>query len=229
MIRRCLIVDTETTGLDREKDSVIEIGAILYSVEHHTSLIQFSTLQYAPTNAAEPINRIPVAALRDVRERYPLDLDDVLPRLLADADIVVAHRAEFDRGWFAGEWHAKPWVCTKFDFTWPRQTAEGQSLVPLALEHGIGVSHAHRALTDCQLIAALFDVMPFFGCDLQQMFAHAMRPKAVVRALVTYEDREKAKAAGFKWDGEKRHWTRRMALEDAKALPFHTEIVGEVA
>ena len=122
-------------------------------------------------------------------------------------------------------WHSKPWACTKYDFTWPRQTREGESLVNLALEHGIGVASAHRALTDCQLIAALFDRMD----DLQGMFARAMRPKGVFRALVSYDDREQAKSAGFRWDGATKQWTRRMAIEDAQALPFKVAQLQEVA
>lgn len=229
MIRRALIIDTETTGLDPKADDVVEIGAILYSVEHRTSLIQFSTLQYASSNAAESINRISVAALADIEERYPLQLNDVLPPLLADADVIVAHNASFDRGWFAGEWHGKPWLCTKDDFMWPMQTKPGMSLINLALAHGIGVSSAHRALTDCQLIAALFDRMDLFGLDLEAMFAHAMRPKALFQAMVSFDDRQLAKDAGFEWRAESKQWVRRMAIEDAAALPFRTRQLEAVA
>jgi DNA polymerase III subunit epsilon len=219
MIRRCLIIDTETTGLDPSTDSVIETGLVLYSVEHQTTLIQFSTLHYASANPAEQINRIPAAALIDIEERYPLlSLSSLLSCLVEDADVIVAHNAEFDRAFFGGNWHSKPWLCTKDDFTWPRQTKPGESLVTLALEHGIGVASAHRALTDCQLIAALFDRMP----DLQGMFAHAMRPRATFEAKVSYDEREIAKAAGFRWDGAKKRWTRRMAIEDAERLSFRT-------
>jgi DNA polymerase-3 subunit epsilon len=222
MIRRCLIVDTETTGLDPQKDAVIEIGCVLYSVAHQTTLIQFSTLIYAASNAAESVNRITPAALADIEDRYPLNLGNVYAPLIADADLIVAHNADFDRSFLAGDWHGKPWVCTKFDFTWPRQAREGESLVSLALNHGIGVASAHRALTDCQLIAALFDRMT----DLQSMFARAMRPKATFRALVSYDDREKAKASGFQWNGAKKEWTRRMAIEDAAELPFKVLELG---
>src|SRR5690606_28957405 len=97
----------------------------------------------------------------------------------------------------------------------------GQSLVNLALDHGIGVSSAHRALTDCQLIAALFDRMD----DLPGMFQHAMRPKSTYRAIVSYDDRQLAKDAGFRWNGDDKTWTRRMADEDAAAMPFEARRV----
>lgn len=213
MIQRALILDTETTDLDPSKGSLIEIGAILYSVTHRTSLIQYSTLLPADSNPAERINRIPAAALEDVPPTASL-----LKDLFRWADVTVCHNAEFDRKWFNGEYLDKPWLCTQSDFRWPLATKDGGSLVHLALDHGIGVSSAHRALSDCMLIAALFDRMD----DLQSMFVYAMRPKGIFQALVSYDDREKAKVAGFKWDGDRKRWTRRMAIEDAAALPFRT-------
>lgn len=221
MIRRCLILDTETTGLDPATDRVIEIGAILYSVEHHAALASFASLLPGESNAAESINKIPVAALESMKDSR-LAENSVFFAMLGDSDVVVCHNAEFDRQWFSGDWIEKPWLCTMADFKWPAATRETGSLINLALEHGIGVSSAHRALTDCELIAALFDRMPLYGQDLQAMFAHAARPKAVFQAMVSFDDKDKAKNAGFKWDGGKKTWTRRMAVEDAAALPFKT-------
>jgi DNA polymerase III subunit epsilon len=88
--------------------------------------------------------------------------------------------------------------------------------VNLALNHGIGVSSAHRALTDCQLIAALFDRMD----DLEGMINKADRPKAVYRAQVSFEEKDLAKAAGFRWNPDKRMWIRRMATADTLKLQF---------
>jgi DNA polymerase III epsilon subunit-like protein len=97
---------------------------------------------------------------------------------------------------------AKPlkWLCTLVDFTFPQQTRQGENLVHLALNHGIAVSSAHRALTDCQLIAALFDRMD----DLEGMINKADRPKALYKAQVPFEKKYLAKAAGFKWNADKK-------------------------
>lgn len=223
MIRRCLILDTETTGLDPAKDRVIEIGAILYSVVNHSALFSFAGLLCGPTNDAESINRISVSAMNETSE-VDITPGEVLTPLRAAADVIVCHNAEFDQQWFAksADWNALPWLCTMADFKWPASTRETGSLINLALEHGIGVSSAHRALTDCELIAALFDRMPLYGQDLQAMFARAARPKAIFQAMVSFDDKDKAKDAGFKWDGGKKTWTRRMVVEDAGALPFKT-------
>lgn len=216
-IKRCLILDTETSGLD-DSAELIEIGAILYSVTNQCSLIEFAALLPATSNDAEPINRIKVAALREmsiIGEKTSFLLD-----LINASDCLVAHNAEFDAGvlkrWSQFFGADLPWLCTMSDFKWPLATREQGSLINLALDHGIGVASAHRALTDCRLISALFDRMG----DLQGMFRVAMRPKAIFQALVSYDDREKAKQAGFKWNGSDKTWTRSLALEDAEQLEF---------
>ena len=231
MIRRCLIIDVETTGLNPAVDRVIEIGAVLYSVTNRTTLVQFSVLVANDENPAEKVNRIPVSALREVRELddSPAPLQSTLTTLRSLADVIVAHNAEFDRSFFRGKWLELPWLCSAFDFTWPAASRDVSGLIHLALEHGIGVSSAHRALSDCQLIAALFDRMALYGCDLQEMFAHAMRPKALFQSLQPFDHNEVAKAAGFKWDGTSKRWTRRMAIDDAATLPFKTIQLQEIA
>lgn len=56
---RVLIIDTETTGLDPKSDHVIEVGAIVYSVEHGCSLASYASLLAAP---GTKVNRSKYAA-----------------------------------------------------------------------------------------------------------------------------------------------------------------------
>ncbi|MBD1881899.1 3'-5' exonuclease [Coleofasciculus sp. FACHB-T130] len=225
-----LIVDTETTHLEVNAGQVIEIGAILYSVKHQTTIEQFSIILPAQSNPAEHINRIKPAPLMEMTAEQADRGVRMLVEMAKMAQVIVAHNAEFDKKWFGLSKNGKstlptllnfkgeplPWVCTCNDFKWPRQTRSGQSLLELAAAHDIGVFGTHRALTDCQLIAALFDRME----NLQAMFEKALRPKALFKALVTYDNRQQAKQAGFRWISERKSWERRMAVDDSKELPF---------
>lgn len=219
-----LIIDTETTGLNPASDRVIELGAILYSIEHQTVLHQLSTLLYAVDNSAERINRIPAAVLPTIVPSLVEPALMMFQAMVAQASYAVAHNAAFDRKWFNGnhlpelqhQSQPLPWLCTMEDFTFPAQNRVGDSLINLALAHGIGVGSAHRALTDCQLIAALFDRMS----DLPNLVAYALRPKATFQAVIDYGDRQIAKSAGFKWNAENRAWMRRMVETEALQLPF---------
>jgi DNA polymerase-3 subunit epsilon len=218
-MRNVLILDTETTGLDPGKDHVLEVGAVLYSVKFGTVLSAFSSLLPGESNAAEAINRIPTAALKDA-ESFSNPWW-VVREMALYGDAIVAHRAEFDRSFVPENLRTiRPWICSKYDIQWPKQTRPGSSLVPLALEHDLGVAYAHRALADCDLIARLFTRSRELGADLNAMLTRAMRPKAEFVALVSYDDRQLVKDAGFQWNGDTRLWTRRMFIEDASTLPF---------
>jgi DNA polymerase-3 subunit epsilon len=229
-----LIVDTETTGLNPPQSSVIELGAILYSVEHRCVLQQMSTLlPVCGDNLAQKINKISAEASR---ADYEVSLALALfQQWLNCADYLVAHNAEFDRQWFGYESLpvvAKPWLCTYDDFSWAKVSKPGLSLVNLALEHGIGVSSAHRALTDCQLIAALFDRVENFEALLSKAIARSQEPKVYVVAQVNYEDRHLAKAKGFRWNQlVQKKWAKNIRESElreesaAELLPFEVTIV----
>lgn len=225
-MKRVLIIDTETTGLDPATDVVIEVGCILYSLDHATVIECFSSLIRAESNGAEGINRIPTAALAAGR-LSSLVWSDVR-MLAAKAEVFIGHNCSFDRA-FAPEEIATllPWCCSYEDIEWP--LSPPGKLTEVALNHGLGVADAHRALTDCLLIARLLTRCHELGHDLQAMLTRAMRPKALIRGLQRFEDNQLAKDAGFRWDGERKWWLRRMFLDDAAALTFPWRIVEEDA
>ncbi len=219
-MNRILICDIETTGLDPQKDAAIEVAAIIYSLEHATVLGAFSTLIRHGSNEAQAINRIPPAALA----ADAMDPDrawSFIAQMAKSCEAIVAHRASFDKSFSPAPLQAAlPWVCSKFDIRWPKQTREGGALVPLALEHDLGVAYAHRAMTDCDLIARLFTRSVELGVDLQEMMRLAMRPKLLFQALVSFDDKELAKKIGFEWQGETKRWLKMMVPEETGALPF---------
>ena len=111
-----LIIDFETTGVDAADDEPLELGAILYSVPHRTTLAQLSTLiPIAAGNAAERINRIPAEASRGVSEAESAAAMALFQTWLDRADYLVAHNASFDRQWLGQPptpASDKPWLCT---------------------------------------------------------------------------------------------------------------------
>jgi DNA polymerase-3 subunit epsilon len=231
---KLLIVDLETTGLTPGECQVIELGAILYSVPYHCVIQQLSTLFPVLENPAEVVNRISADASVEACDRYPLLLQ-VFQQWVEDADYLVAHNAEFDRQWFGQAplpaIH-KPWLCTYQDFIWP-MNLKPVNLVTTALNHGIGVSAAHRALTDCQLIAALFDRVEAYQSGqlkslVEQAIQRSQEPTLTIIAQVSYANRDLAKAQDFRWNSETRQWIkqlRRSDLEKEQPLyPFQITI-----
>ncbi len=98
-IEKILILDTETTGLDENKDEVIEVGCILFDVSFKCVLSQVSFLFPVNKNEAEYVNGIS-ADVTNISQPWEDGLNFFL-KLVDCSDFIVAHNAEFDKKWFA--------------------------------------------------------------------------------------------------------------------------------
>jgi DNA polymerase-3 subunit epsilon len=237
-LRNLLIVDAETTGLDFEENAPIEFGAILFDVDHRSITHQFSALLPSVVpNDAEALNGIPDSLLNTTAVRMGWGLTSLryLQHLHNCADAILAHNAEFDRQWLlpvlssnqgglAGNWRQKPWICTLRDFRWKVPSLRSTpSVVDLALAHGVPVWQTHRALTDCAYLAEVLASRQ----DLPELLLDAQKPQTLYAAVVTYEQREMAKAAGFQWQAhQQRTWTRYLREDEVGALPFKVVAVA---
>ncbi len=218
--KNILILDTETTGLDFEKDHCIEVGAILFNVKNRSVLAQQSFLLPVEINNAESINKISAEITR-----LPQPWNEAIKyfeTLVLASDVIVAHNVEFDKKWFGIEKLPginKPWLCSMDDISWPkdRQLKNRPSVRDLALAYGVPVWNAHRALTDCIYLSEVLK-----RCnELEKLLIRGLEPKFIVRAEITYEQRYLAKNAGFRWnDAIKGAWSRRMSNRDIKELDF---------
>ena len=225
--QRLLILDTETTGLDSSRDQCIEVGAVLFDVTHRAVLGQISFLLPCSENPARGINGIDPAVTR-----LPQPWEQALEcfeAMLAAADLVVAHHAAFDRQWFGhGPLPAidKPWLCSMEDLRWPpqKQLRANPSVRDLALAYGVPVWAAHRALTDCIYLAQVFERCP----ELEQLLVAGLEPRRLYRARLGYEERHKAREAGFRWNEPiSGAWSRRLSDREAALLNFPVVAVEE--
>ena len=219
-VKTVLVLDTETTGLDEQKEKCIEIGSILFHVKSRCVLAQQSFLLPCKNNNAELINKIPSSITR-----YPQPFEEGLQYfkcLVSASDVILAHNAEFDRKWFGvGDLPkiAKPWICSMEDIAWPeeRQLRSRPSVRDLALAYGVPVWNAHRALTDCIYLAEVLARCS----DLETLLVHALEPRRLVKANISYEQRHLAKQAGFRWnDPLPKAWSRRLSEREIERLKF---------
>ena len=217
-LKTLLLIDTETTGLDPTKDRLIEVAAVLWSIEHRSIVSCWSELIVTDDNPVYSVNRISPALTT-----LGYNTKTVISRLekyAVRASLLIAHKASFDRGFLlANDFDSSvPWVCSKDDIEWPL-SAVGTGLVHTALAHGVAVTHAHRSLTDCLTLAYLFERVAD-KYDIVAMLERAMRVRKMYRALVKYKDRGLAKEHGFSWDADRRWWVRRLLPEQIDGLPF---------
>ena len=226
--QRLLILDTETTGLDPEQHRCIEVGAVLFDVPHRAVLSQISFLLPCDRNGAEPVNGIAPAVTQ-----LPQPWRNALAcfaAMLDAAELVVAHHAAFDRQWFGrGELPPidKPWLCSMDDLRWPpeRQLRSRPSVRDLALAYGVPVWAAHRALTDCIYLAQVFERCP----ELETLLLQGLEPRRLYRARLSYDERHRAREAGFRWNEPvSGAWSRRLSEREAASLGFPVVPVDEL-
>ena len=221
-----LIIDTETTGLHPEEGArVIEIGAILFDVKQREVVSQISFLLPTLTNEAEHVNRIKPELTMSVPD-ISGELAKSFWYMVDHADYAVAHNAAFDSRWF-GEGGCLPkmplrWICTMEDVQWPGNSKRSRpSVTSLALDYGVPVWSAHRALTDCVYLAEVMKREP----DLEQLLMRALEPREVYISCLPYELRQQCKDAGFVWnDIVPKKWAKRMTAREASELRFQVRL-----
>jgi DNA polymerase III subunit epsilon len=214
-MRLLAILDVETTHLLPKDGHILEIGVVRYSVPFRCVVDSWSMLvdDGATENPAEKTNGIPV----EMAKEYGHHLATVATALahhLMPCDAILAHNARFDEAWTEHHLESlprKPWLCTEYDFEW-EHGKPGSSLISLAVDHGVPVIAAHRALTDCSLIAGILSTYTPEALDV--MLARATRPRILLQSKHKFDKNEEAKALGFRWEGGSKRWLKRQANDD---------------
>ena len=234
--RLVLAVDAETTGLDPGKDRIVELGWCLYDVDRKEIVLSGGEFVGGVEVSLE------IQRITGIRPEWPrlfgLPLDEIcatVTRLSSHATALAAHNAPFDRAFLKAAGHDYGdgrWVDTLTDLPLDGDP-ESRKLRYLALDHGLLPLLPHRAQFDAVLTAQLLGTF-----DFDAVLKRTASPNRIVRAVVSYDDREKAKALGFRWQQlegvEKvfpKLWVKRVKDCDvvalrgaAKAAAFRVEI-----
>lgn len=194
-IRSYVVLDTETTGLSRRNDRIIEIALICY--DNGQEVNRFSSL----INPGMPI---PAAAtrinhIRNADVANAPSIADVMPTILQliDGRIIIGHNITFDLG-FLGYAMPKESSSISVEYidtlTLARRAFPGRSsykLVDLVSELGISDTQDHRALGDVELTAKLFT-----SCCQELAEKHA---KELAARRAQREQAKAEKLARFGW------------------------------
>jgi DNA polymerase-3 subunit epsilon len=203
-----LIVDLETTGLDAATDRIIEIGILEFSVDSDmkpvvTSL--YGALQDPGIPLSPEIEKLTGISERHLRGQA-IDWDRVRG-YFARAAVVIAHNADFDRGFLerSGELQGlRPhWACSMRHIDWRAHGFKTQSLNYLAADHGFVNPFAHRALFDC---ATTFRLVTD---HLGEMIDRSHQREYLIKAVSSpFESKDVLRERGYRWEATERHWYR---------------------
>jgi DNA polymerase-3 subunit epsilon len=207
-------IDFETTGLDIQTSKIIEIGAVLWDTETQTPVKIFSTLVDWPDllEITQEITDITTITFEQVKKYGMLHLSafDRFLDLHDEADYIVAHNGNnFDNPMLRANTRAlnidykeKSWIDTTTDIEYPAHIRT-RNLVTLAAEHGFLNPFPHRAVTDVMTMMRILSKY-----DIDKIITRAKSPMIRIKANVSYEEKDKAKDIGFRWDRENKKWYR---------------------
>lgn len=215
--RTGIIIDLETTGLDVAQDEVIELALVKFQYGKDDEILGL-TATFQSFN--EPSKPIPPDIVRltgitdEMVAGHRID-DAALERFVADADVVIAHNAGFDRRFAERSWPGfahKYWACSMTEIDWKTLGFAGTKLEYLLF--GIGLFHsAHRAIDDCHALLELL-ARPLPGAStaaLAALLDHARRPTIRIWAEYSpYDLKDALKRRGYRWsdgsDGRLKSW-----------------------
>jgi DNA polymerase-3 subunit epsilon len=155
---RIAVVDTETTGLYPSRDRLVEIAVMVLEVDGGTGRLVRRLETYQGLN--DPGMPIPpeATAIHGITDAMVKGhrIDAVrVARMLAEADLVVAHNSGFDKGFVrqvVPGVDAMVWGCSCRGIPWRRLYAslENTRLQHLAARLAVRAGTAHRALGDVE-------------------------------------------------------------------------------
>ena len=212
---KIFVVDTETTGFEPNKETLIEVAGVVYDTTTETILESYQTLLYATSNAAQHVNNIKPEALKLMSQDQKINAKELMEAMAEDCDAVIAHNAKFDKDFLEHNQIdlGKPWVCSWNDITYPN-ASKSKKLGHLCYDHGVPVLTAHSALHDVYILIELFKKVP----DLDKQLKKAGEPKDTYVAQVGFENKDAAKEKGFRWNPAKKLWTKEVRQSEAEEL-----------
>lgn len=214
--RIAVIVDTETTGLDLQRDEIIEIGMIACS---YNSAGELGTVIGTFTALQQPNRPIPSAVTRltgisDSEVNGQRIDQSALETFLKPASLIVAHNAAFDRPMcekLSDIFAQKPWACSATEIDWRSFGFEGTKLVYILNQFGKYHS-GHRAFDDCVALLNILrlNIGATGGSVFAQLLACARKTRYRISVASPYELRSALKGRGYRWHpgspGRPRSW-----------------------
>jgi DNA polymerase-3 subunit epsilon len=216
-----IVLDTETTGLNTAECIVIELGMILFEFDPQTGQVHrvlkvFDELE--DPGVPIPPETTAVHHITDDMVRGKRINDQEVLSMLAQASVVIAHNAAFDRPFVEQRWpefENKPWVCSIKDIDWKAEGLGSAKLEYLLQTQGY-FYEAHRAEMDCwALLTLLLMVLPQSQQPvLLQLLETLNQPQFRLYALGSpFDTKDMLKARGYRWDGDRKTWHRNLSSE----------------
>jgi DNA polymerase III subunit epsilon len=206
--RNGLLVDVETTGLDPNRDEIVELAMVPFAYAIDGRIFRVGD---AFDRLRQPACAIPaeVTALTGISNAMVAGkhIDSAEVEAFAGvADLVVAHNAAFDRRFlerFSELFAHKAWACSMGQVDWADEGFEGTKLGYLAMGAGFFYDR-HRAVSDCHAaIELLAAPLPKTGRTGLSRLLQEARPTLRIWAVNSpFAVKDQLKERGYRWNGD---------------------------
>lgn len=215
-LRHGIVIDVETTGLDRRTDTVIELGMRPFRFVAQSGQIveigqPFTALQDPGRPLSSEISEL-TGLTDEMLAGKAIDWEQA-DQLIAKAEIVIAHNAGFDRPFIDRQSPAsrtKLWACSYRQINWSDKNLPSSKLEILCHYHGFFTA-AHRAQNDVDALLLLLSLSDRTSQKpyLSELIARADQPYFKVIATGSpFESKDLLKSRGYRWDGSAKVWQK---------------------
>ena len=221
-----LAVDVETTGLDHERDRIIQLSAVPFEYALRTGRIYgvgAPLTYFEDPGVPIPDHITHLTGIDDDAVRGQRIDDEAVTRLARQARLVIAHNAAFDRAFLERRlpvFRAKPWACSLTEVPWPAGTAKLEFLMYKQCGLFFG---AHRAESDCQALIHLL-ATPFETGELPMKLLLDSARRQTLRIWATgapFIKKDLLKERRYQWfpgdDNRAKGWYRDLPEADGPA------------
>ena len=230
-LRKLVILDTETTGIDNAAE-LIELAFCVCTYDVRTRTVLsidccFDAFSKPEKELSQEVSEL-THITNDMLPKQKLSYDD-FKEYLPEKCLVVAHNASFDRRilertypYVLADLH---WADSMTEIDWRAKGFSGKGLEMLLTQAGYWYE-AHRAIND--VLALLWLIMQ--TGTLAELCNNASKVSLEVRLSVSYAEKDQVKELGFRWHGDDKTWSRNfesMAAwqETQKSLPKSAKTV----
>lgn len=216
IVRMGVVLDTETTGLNHQDDTIIEIGVRQFLFHRQTG--EVLGLRKAYSSFQDPRRPIPaeITELTGITDEMVAGKEiewPVVEAMFEESSLIIAHNARFDRPFIDKHSRVsreKIWGCSVKQVDWRGQGFTSSKLELLNVYHGF-FTDSHRAINDVDALLYLLSlpVEKGTGTYLTELLGNAKKNQTqVIASSAPFETKDQLKSRGYSWDNTNRFWNK---------------------